>query len=458
MTNSLRKNVDMVNGPLFKNIWIYTVPVIMTGILQLLFNAADLVVVGRFCGSVCVAAVGATGAIINLVVNLFIGLSVGVGVTVATALGAKDDAKVSESIHTAMPVGLIGGIVLAVLGLFITYPLLSLMETPEDVIDLSATYMKIYFCGMPGSLLYNYGAAVLRADGDTKRPLTYLTIAGVVNVLLNLFFVIVIGFDVAGVALATIISQLVSATLVLLALARRKDSCRFEPVKMRIKKDPLVNIVRIGLPAGIQGSLFSISNVIIQSSVNSFGSAVMAGNSAASNIGGFIYTAQNSFSQTALNFTGQNMGAGNMDRVRRITRFCLIDVIIVGLAFGIAANIFARELLGIYLTDSPASVEIGVVKMLYVCLPYFICGMQEVMTGIIRGLGHSLTPMVVCICGACGFRVAWIFAVFNREQFHSLKVLYSSYPISWILVFATLWICYRSIYNKKLEKKREASL
>lgn len=449
MANNMRKNVDMIGGPLYKNIWIYTVPVILTGILQLLFNAADLVVVGRFCGSVCVAAVGATGAIINLVVNLFIGLSVGVGVSVATALGAKDDEKVQDAIHTAMPVGLIGGIFLAILGVLISRSLLTMMDTPDDVIDLATTYMKIYFCGMPGSLLYNYGASVLRADGDTKRPLTFLTIAGVLNVVLNLVFVIGLGKNVDGVAYATIASQYTSAILVLTALMKRSDACRFEPARMKIHAEPLKNIVRIGLPAGIQGSLFSISNVIIQSSVNSFGSVVMAGNSASSNIGGFIYTAQNSFSQSALNFTGQNMGAGRLERVPKITRYCLLDVTIVGLVLGISANIFSEPLLRIYLTDSPESIEIGVVRMLYVCLPYFLCGMQEVMTGIIRGLGHSLVPMLVCICGACGFRIAWIYTIFRSEQFHTLQVLYLSYPISWILVFSVLLICYFRVYKAK---------
>ena len=452
MANSLRKNVDMVNGPLFKNIWIYTVPVILTGILQLLFNAADLVVVGRFCGSVCVAAVGATGAIINLVVNLFIGLSVGVGVAVATALGAKDDEKVHKTIHTAMPVGLIGGVVLAALGLVITYPLLKMMDTPDDVIDLSATYMKIYFCGMPGSLLYNYGSAVLRADGDTKRPLTYLTIAGVVNVFLNLFFVLVVGYDVAGVALATIISQLVSATLVLLALTRRKDACRFEPGKMHIVKEPLVNIVRIGLPAGIQGSMFSISNVIIQSSVNSFGSVIMAGNAAAANIEGFVWQSMNSFNQAALNFTGQNCGAGRLDQVPKIRKYCLLDVCLIGEGLGIPVYLLAPKLLSIYITDSPESIKYGIIRMGFLCLIYALNGLHDVSTGILRGLGASFVPMVVTVFGICVFRVVWIFTIFRIPRFHTLEMLYITYPISWIITFAMLTVCYHNVMKKKLNQ------
>ncbi|MCQ2566495.1 MAG: MATE family efflux transporter [Clostridia bacterium] len=449
---SLRKNVDMINGPLFRNIWIYTVPVILTGILQLLFNAADLVVVGRFCGSVCVAAVGATGAIINLVVNLFIGLSVGVGVTVATAIGAGDDAKVHEAIHTAIPVGLIGGAVLAVLGLYITYPLLSLMETPGDVIDLSATYMKIYFCGMPGSLLYNYGAAVLRADGDTRRPLTYLTIAGVLNVLFNLFFVLVLGRNVDGVAFATIASQYTSAILVMVSLMKRKDACRFEPAKMRIKKEPFVNIVRIGLPAGIQGSMFSISNVIIQSSVNSFGSVIMAGNAAAANIEGFVWQSMNSFNQAALNFTGQNCGAGRLDQVPKIRRYCLIDVVLIGEGLGIPVYLAAPKLLSIYITDSPESIKYGMIRMAFLCLIYALNGLHDVSTGILRGLGASFVPMVVTVFGICVFRVIWIFTIFRLPQFHTLPMLYVTYPISWIITFAMLTVCYRSVMKKKLNQ------
>ena len=450
MANSLRKNVDMINGPLFKNIWIYTVPVILTGILQLLFNAADLVVVGRFCGSVSVAAVGATGAIIILVVNLFIGLSVGVGVTVATALGARDDQRAQDAIHTAMPVGLIGGVVLALLGLIITYPLLRMMGTPDDVIDLSATYMKIYFCGMPGSLLYNYGAAVLRADGDTRRPLVFLTIAGVINVLLNLCFVIFLGLDVAGVALATIISQLVSAILVLVALMKRNDACRFEPRRMHILKEPLGDIIRIGLPAGLQGAMFNISNVIIQSSVNSFGSVVMAGNAAALNIEGFIFTSMNAFSQAAMNFVGQSCGAGRLDRVPKIRKYCLFNAFAVGEIMGIPTFLAGTKLLGIYITDSPESIKYGLMRMTFICLFYGLNGLHDISTGVIRGLGASFTPMIVTVFGICVFRVVWIFTIFRMEQFHTLKMLYITYPISWIITFTALTVCYHKVYKKKL--------
>ena len=453
MSNSLRKNVDMINGPLFKSLWIYTVPVILTGVLQLLFNAADLVVVGRFCGSVSVAAVGATGAIINLVVNLFIGLSVGVGVTVAVALGAKDDAMTQDAIHTAMPVGFAGGVALAILGLFITYPLLRLMDTPSDVIDLAATYMKIYFCGMPGSLLYNYGAAVLRADGDTRRPLIFLTSAGVINVILNLIFVIYFDLDVAGVALATIISQLISAVLVLLALTRRTDACRFELRKMRIHKKPLAEIVRIGLPAGLQSSMFSISNVIIQSSVNSFGSVVMAGNAAASNIEGFIFTSMNAFNQAALNFVGQNCGAGRLDRIPKIRRYCLLNAFAVGEIMGIPTYLAATKLLSIYITDSPEAIRYGIIRMSFICILYGLNGLHDVSTGVIRGLGASFSPMVVTVFGICVFRIIWIFTIFRMERFHTLNMLFITYPISWILTFVLLTICYYRVYKKKLSRQ-----
>lgn len=441
----------MVNGPLFRNVLVYTVPVILTGILQLLFNAADLVVVGRYCGSVCVAAVGSTGAIINLVINLFIGLSVGVGVTVATALGAGDGRKVHEAIHTAMPVGLIGGVFLAALGVMISRRLLIWMDTPADVLDLATTYMEIYFCGMPASLVYNYGAAVMRADGDTRRPLTYLTVSGILNVALNLLFVTVLGRNVDGVAYATVASQYLSAVLVVAALIIRRDVCRFEPGKMKIRRSSLLQIVRIGLPAGIQGSLFSISNVMIQSSINSFGSVAMSGNSAASNIAGFIYTSQNAFSQTALNFTGQNAGAGRLDNIPKIRKYCTAYVIGVGLFLGIVVNIFAKPLLSIYLTDSPEAIGYGEVKLLYLCLPYFLCGMQEIMTGMIRGLGSSMLPMIVCIGGICGYRIIWIATVFKIERFHTLEMLYITYPISWIITYIALLICYRIVYRRRLE-------
>ena len=449
---------DMCEGPLFGKIVRYTIPVILTGILQLLFNAADLIVVGRFCGSVSVAAVGATGSIINLITNLFIGLSVGAGVTVAHGLGAGRDEEVHRTIHTAIPTAFISGVILTIVGVLGAKYFLSLMGTPDDVIDLSALYMKIYFCGIISSMLYNFGSAILRAAGDTKSPLYYLTAAGVLNVVLNVFFVLAFHMDVAGVALATAISQTLSAVLVLRALTRREDVCRLYFSKLQIHKKQLLQIVRIGLPAGIQGSLFSISNVIIQSSVNSFGSVVMSGNAAAGNIEGFVYITMNSFQQTALNFTGQNFGAKQYKRIHRIMGICLLSVSVVGLLTGALAYGFAHQLLSIYITDSAEAINYGILRMTYVCLPYFLCGIMDVMTGIIRGMGSSVATMLISILGVCGFRIGWIYTVFRIPEFHTLSSLYMSYPISWLATFAVQVVGYFILcHRRKVRDRVEAA-
>lgn len=444
----------MTEGPLLKNIILYTIPIILTGVLQLLFNAADLVVVGRFCGSVSVAAVGATGSLINLIVNLFIGLSVGVGVSTAQGIGAGDHEKVHRIVHTAIPTAAIGGLALTAFGVFFARGALSLMGTPEDVIDLSAVYMRIYFCGMVPNMVYNFGASILRAAGDTKSPLYFLTGAGVLNVILNLVFVIALKIDVAGVALATALSQAISAVLVLLALSVRTDGCRLSLKRIRLYGTELKEIVRIGLPAGIQGSLFSISNVLIQSSVNSFGSVVMSGNAATQNIEGFVYVSMNAFHQTALNFTGQNYGAGLHKRIRKIMLLSLASVTVMGLVSGVSAWLMAKPLLSIYITDSAEAISYGVIRMSYISLPYFLCGIMDVTTGAIRGMGASLLPMIVSVMGICVFRVFWIFCVFGQPQFHSLECLYLSYPISWIITFAAQ-ITIFSVLNRRNIKKAE---
>lgn len=442
----------MCEGPLFKSTIIYTVPIILTGILQLLFNAADLVVVGQYCGSVSVAAVGATGSLGGLIVNMFIGLSVGAGVAVAQAIGAKDDSRVHDTVHTAIPTALIGGVVMTIVGVCFSEQFLIWMGTPDEVLVLSSVYMRIYFSGMIPNLIYNFGSAILRASGDTRGPLVYLTSAGVLNVLLNLFFVIVFKMDVAGVALATILSQTLSAVLVMAALIRRSDSCRFEFRKMRIRRKPLLEILRIGIPAGIQASLFSISNVIIQSSVNSFGKVIMSGASAASSISGFIYTSMNAFNQTALNFAGQNVGAKKYERVKKIMLVCLLYVSIVGIVLGIIAVTFAHPLLSIYITDSEESIGYGTTWLMVVCLPYFICGCADVMTGLMRGMGLSVPPMLITVIGICVMRVVWIFTIFRIPEYHTLECLYLSYPISWLLTFAAQIVCF-IIFRKIMRKK-----
>ena len=445
-----RFNRSMIDGPLFSGIVMYTIPIILTSVLQLLFNAADLVVVGRFCGSVSVAAVGATGAITNLIVNLFIGLSVGTGVTVAHALGSREDEAVHRAVHTAMPTALIGGAILTVVGVLLSEPLLKLMDTPESVLPLSTVYMQIYFGGMIFNMVYNFCASILRAAGDTKSPLIFLTLAGVINVILNVIFVTVFHMNVAGVALATTISQGVSAVLVVIALMRRTDACKLDLRKMRFYKPQFMKMINIGIPAGIQGSLFSISNVLIQSSVNSFGDVFMSGNAAAGNIEGFVYVSINAFSQTAVNYVGQNVGARQYKRVGRIVTICLCCVAAVGLLMGVSAYSFGETLLSIYITDSQEAIAYGMIRLAYICLPYFLCGLMDVSTGALRGLGASIAPMVISVLGICGLRILWIYTIFQIPQFHTPQCLYFSYTVSWITTFVIQMIVFLRTYRRHL--------
>ncbi len=444
---------DLTEGPLLKKIILYTIPIILTGILQLLFNAADLVVVGRYCGSISVAAVGATGAIINLLVNLFIGLSVGAGVTVAHGLGAGRYEDVRRTVHTAIPTALVSGLFLTIVGVLGARTFLSLMGTPDNVIGLSSIYMQIYFCGITASMIYNFGSSILRAAGDTKSPLYFLTIAGIVNVILNLVFVIGLRMNVAGVALATTISQFLSAFLVIRALMKREDACKLELKKLHFYPRQLKRILQIGFPAGVQGSLFSISNVIIQSSVNSFGEVVMSGNAAAGNIESFVYISMNAYSQTSINFTGQNHGAGKYDRIRRIMFICLISVFITGFTLGSVVRLAGRPLLSFYIPGDEEAISVGLRRMTCICLPYFLCGLMDVTTGLIRGLGRSMLPMIITIAGVCGMRIVWIFTVFRIPKYHNLECLYLSYTISWSLTFLTELIVF-IVLMRKMKTKR----
>lgn len=439
---------NMLQGPLLLNIITYTVPVILTGILQLLFNAADLVIVGRFCGSVSVAAVGATGSITNLIVNLFIGISVGAGVTVAHAYGGRLWEAVHRTVHTALPTALVSGVFLTAVGISLSERLLTMMGTPESVLPLSTVYMKIYFAGITFTMVYNFCASILRAAGDTKSPLIFLSIAGVVNVALNVVFVTVLHMNVAGVALATVISQAISAVLVVITLMRRTDACKLELKKMRFYKVQLLKILRIGLPAGIQSSLFSVSNVMIQSSVNSFGDVMMSGNAAAGNIEGFLYTALNAFSQTAVNFVGQNVGAGQLERVKRIVAICLGCVLALGGVFGCLMYIYSGNLLSIYITDSPEAIAYGTLRMGFLCLPYFLCGMMEIATGALRGMGAALTPMIISVLGVVGVRITWLLTVFQIPAFHTPECLYLSYPITWLVTFSVEMAAFVRIYKQ----------
>ena len=443
-------SMDMCHGPLFIKIIKYTIPIILSSVLQLFFNAADLIVVGRFCGSISVGAVGATSSLTNLFVNFFIGLSVGAGVTVAQGLGAKDEKKVHYAVHTAIPTAFVGGVVLTIVGILLSRPALVWMGTPAEQLELSALYMRIYFAGIIAMLLYNFGAAILRAAGDTQRPLIYLAIAGILNVILNFIFVVYFHLDVAGGALATTISQCVSAVLVIITLMRRTDACKFSLSKMHFDKIALIRILKIGMPAGLQSSLFSISNVLIQSSVNSFGEMAVSGAAAASSIESFVYVSINSFSQTALNFTGQNYGAGNYKRIHEILGYCLLSASVSGLVSGVAVYALAEPLLSIYLTDSPEAIAYGVLKMTYICLPYFLCGLMDITTGVIRGMGYSIVPMLVTVLGVCGLRVAWIYTVF--QYYHTLECLYLSYTVSWILTAMVQFSIYLGICSARKRK------
>ena len=441
---------SMIDGPLLPNIVSYTIPIILTSLLQLLFNAADLVVVGRFCGSISVAAVGATGAVTNLVITLFMGFSVGAGVSVAHAIGAREDEVVHRTIHTAVPTALVSGAILTIIGVAFSKSLLQAMGTPENVLKLSSVYMQIYFGGMVFNMVYNFCGAILRAAGDTKSPLIFLTWAGILNVVLNFFFVTALHMNVAGVALATTISQAVSAVLVVIALMKRTDSCKLYLKKMRFYKPQLLKMIRIGLPAGIQSSLFSISNVMIQSSINSFGEAVMSGNAAAGNIEGFVYVGMNAFHQSAVNFVGQNVGAHKYDRAKKSLLLCLICSTAVGLLTSLLAYGFAPHLLSIYITDSPEAITYGVLRMSVVCLTYFLCGLMDTTTGALRGMGASLTPMMISVLGVCGVRIGWLMTIFQMPQFHSPKWLYISYPVSWAFTFAAHFIAFTVVYRRRI--------
>ncbi len=451
----MKRNVDMLNGPLYKGIISYTVPIMLTSLLQLLFNAADLVIVGQYCGSISVAAVSATGSITNLIVTLFMGLSVGAGVAVAHGLGGRNHEEVHRTVHTALPTAIVGGAVLTVVGIVFSKSFLRLMNTPENVLPLATVYMQIYFCGMIFSMVYNYCASILRAAGDTKSPLYFLTIAGVANVVLNIIFVTVFQMNVAGVALATTISQGISAVLVVIALTKRTDASRLILRKMRFYKKQFIKMIQIGLPAGMQSSLFAISNVLIQSSINSFQSeALMSGNGAAGNIEGFVYVIMESFYQTAINFIGQNKGAHQFSRIKKIYALCLGYVAIFGLVSGFAVWFFGEDLLSIYITDSAEAITYGLIRFNYVALPYFLCGLMSVSTGALRGLGSSFVPMVISVLGVCGIRILWIYTVFEIPKYHTPQCLYFSYPLTWGITIVCQVIALMIVYKKKARADR----
>jgi len=448
--SSKKYEIDMCNGPLLGKILVFYVPLMLSGVLQLLFNAADIAVVGRFSGNHALAAVGSTSSLTNLIVNLFIGLSVGTNVLVARYYGANQKKELKEMVQTAIVTGFVGGVILIFLGFVISKPALTWMDTPADVIEHSVLYMRIYFAGMPFMMVYNFGAAVLRAVGDTKRPLYFLLIAGVVNVVLNLIFVIFFHMGVAGVAYATVISQAISAVLVVRCLIQTDGVYKLELKDMHISMDKVWRMVRIGMPAGLQGALFSISNVLIQSSVNSFGSIAMAGNTAASNLEGFVYTAMNAFYQATISFCGQNYGARKYRRVGKVLLICEILVIIVGTVLGNLVYFFGGTLLQLYSTDAEV-IQYGILRLSFICVTYALCGMMDTIVGVLRGIGYAIMPMLVSLTGACLFRIVWIYTIF--KQVHTLECLYISYPISWTVTFLAHLVCFIVIYRKLLKRE-----
>jgi len=423
-----KRDIDMCNGPLFSNILIFALPIMAMNILQLMFNAADMVVVGRFSGSEALAAVGATGALINLIINLFMGLSVGTSVVVAQGYGAHEQDDVSRAVHTSIAISIIGGIFVMVIGIVFCEPLLVMMGTPKDILHLSILYMKIYFIGMPASMVYNFGAAILRAVGDSRRPMYYLTIAGVVNVIFNLFFVIVFGMSVDGVAWATVISQYLSMVLIIICLYRSHGPIGFIPKELKIDMDKLKSIVKIGLPAGLQGMLFSISNVLIQSAVNSFGSTMVAASSASGNIEAFIGTTMNAYYNAAITFTGQNMGAKKYDRIDTIAKVCTVLIFATWIIVGGAIWLFGRPLLSIYTSD-PEVIELGMLRTKIMMAAYFTCGIMNVFPGLTRAMGYSVLPMICTLIGACLLRIFWLVTFF--AWYPTVIMLFICYPITW---------------------------
>lgn len=443
--------LNLSEGPILKNLLLFSLPLIASSVLQLFFNAADVVVVGRFAGDNSLAAVGSNGSIINLLTNVFMGMSVGANVLVARYFAAKQEEEVRKTVHTAITVSVVSGIILAMLGVLAAKQLLIWMQSPAEVIDLSTLYLRIYFLGMPATLLYNFGAAILRGVGDTKRPLYYLTFSGIVNVILNLIFVVVFHMDVAGVALATIISQAISAVLVIRCLMKEESAIKLQRQYLGIDKNTFLRILQIGLPAGVQGSLFSLSNVVIQSSVNSFGAITVAGNSAASNIEGFVYVAMNAFSQAIVAFVSQNLGAGKYERINKGVITTLLCVLVAGGVLGNAVYLLGEPLLGLY-SDSAVVITAGMKRLAIISTTYALCGMMDAMVGALRGLGYSVMPMIVSLLGACAFRMAWIFVFFQIEQFHTIDTVYFAYPISWSLTLLVHTICF-IIVRRKLKKR-----
>lgn len=449
--NSISKSknyqIDMCSGAILPKLLLFALPLIGSSILQLLFNAADVVVVGRFAGDNALAAVGSTGSLINLIINLFIGLSVGANVITAKYYGAKNYKDLSQAIHTSMFLSVVSGIILTFVGVFGAKRILMWMQSPAEVLELAAQYLKYYFLGITATMVYNFGSAILRAVGDTRRPLYYLFFAGIINVVLNLIFVICFKMSIVGVALATTISQCFAAICVVRCLVKDDGVIKLNLKELKIHKIKLIEILKTGVPAGFQGMVFSFSNVVIQSSINAFGAITIAGNSAAANIEGFIYVSMNAFYQAAISFTSQNFGAKKFERIKKVAFLAESCVLVIGLSLGILIAFLGKYPLYLY-SSSAEVIAAGQNRLLYMGLAFFLCGMMDVMCGMLRGLGYSITPMIISMLGACGFRLLWIFTIFQIPIFHKIEMLYISYPISWIITFSAQLICFVLAYRK----------
>ena len=443
--------MDMTEGPVLTKILMFSIPLMFSSVLQILFNAADIVVVGKFVGDTALAAVGSNSALINLVTNLFIGLSIGANVIVARYFGGKQDENTSIAVHTSIALGFISGIILTLIGIIGAPFFLRIMLTPEDVLPQAVLYLRILFAGITSMMLYNFGSAVLRAVGDTKRPLYFLLLAGIINVILNLFFVIVLKMSVAGVALATILSQALSCVLVLWCLTKEDSAIKLNFRKIRINKIKFIQILKIGLPAGFQGVVFALSNTVIQSSVNSFGSVVMAGSAAAQNIEGIVYFAMNSFYQATISFTSQCYGAKKFARINRVLAMSLLCVIAAGLICGHGLLFSGYRILGIFSSNSQVIVA-GMNRLSVILSTYFLCGIMDVLVGALRGIGYSVLPMVVSLVGSCLLRLLWLATVFQMERFHTTTTVYLSYPISWAITLSVHAVCF-AVLRRKLEDK-----
>ncbi len=445
-----KKTIDMTNGPFLKNIFIFAFPLMVTNVMQLLYNSADTAIVGKFAGSQALAAVGSTGSLVNLILNIFIGLSMGAGVMTARHIGAADENRVQKCVHTSMAIGLASGIIVAAIGFFFSEAMLKMMQVPDEILELSSLYLKIYFLGAPGSLVYNFGASVVRATGDTKRPLYILFAAGIVNVVLNLILVIPFKMSVSGVAIATIVSQYLSALIIVIHMMKTGSLIRFNPKKIRVHKTELLNIIKIGIPAGIQGSLFSISNVIIQSAVNAFGDVAMAGIAAGSQFDGYIFACTSAVTQTAMTFTSQNIGAAKHKNVNKIYIYCFAVATAISLLLSGVGYFFAPQIVGIFANETNV-VELGAARLMLVIPFYVFCSLQDVTAGQIRGLGKSFEPMLLSLVGVCGVRLLWIFAILPPDR--TLIDIYWAYPISWTASFVLLLVLYLILKNSLLKKQ-----